>query len=211
MLGLELGNAEVVYNPCKLSGENVPEYPTIENGYRIALVGRIECFHKGYDLLLEVIKAEKWKKRNVQFTLYGNGPHTELIKQNCKRMDIKNLKLSGYNEDVLEIWKQNHLLCMPSRMEGQALSLIEAMWCNRAAVVTDVGGATELIDEGVSGFIAKWATVDEIDNALERAWSRREEWKIMGENAGTALRSKYPADAVGYFNERVKDILKQTS
>jgi glycosyltransferase involved in cell wall biosynthesis len=205
MLGLELPNAEIVFNPCKIADRKIPDFPSEADIYNIGLVGRIECLHKGYDLLLQATSQEKWKERPVRFNIYGSGPHQELIKANCLRLGITNILLKGHENNVSEIWQDNQLLCLPSRMEGQALALIEAMWCNRAAVVTNVGGAAELIEEGCNGFIAEAPTAGFLDAALERAWDRRSQWKEIGKRAGETIREKYPADAVDYFNQKIAE------
>ncbi|MBW3127591.1 glycosyltransferase [Hymenobacter profundi] len=207
ILGCDLLNAEVVYNPCKLLNDELPAFSKISGFYTIGLVGRIECWHKGYDLLVQVLSEDKWKKRPIQFNMYGDGPHTEFIKTYISKWELKNLVLKGHSNHIGEVWSENQILLMPSRFEGQALALIEAMWCQRAAIVTDVGGASELIEEGVSGFIADAPTIASIDAALERAWEKRDEWQQMGIKAAASLREKHPADAVEYFNQQLLKLL----
>lgn len=207
MLGLELPNAEVVYNPCKVNDNDISIYPSVIDLYKFGLVGRIECLHKGYDLLLQVLNNERWRARPVQFNLYGSGPHTEMIKANIKNLNLTNIELKGYSNEVGEIWRDNHILLMPSRMEGQSLALIEAMYCQRAAVVTNVGGAIELIKDGYNGFIAEAPSVQALDAALECAWVSRDSWKEMGQNAAKTLTEQYPEDAVAYFNHKVLKLL----
>ena len=72
---------------------------------------------------------------------------------------------------------------MPSLNEGMALAVIEAMICGRPVVTTDVGGNVEWIVDNINGFIAEGANVRSFDSALERAWSRRDEWELIGRNA----------------------------
>ena len=207
ILGCELPNAEVTYNPCKLSKKDITVFPDNDNEYCIGMVGRIECWHKGYDLFLQVINQDKWKERPVYFNMYGEGPHSEFIKRYISHYGLSNLTLKGYSNDVRKIWQDNQILLMPSRHEGQALALIEAMWCQRAAIVTNVGGAAELIEEGHNGFIADTATFGCIDAALERAWAQRSQWKQMGLKAAATLNTKYPPYAVDFFNQQIKIIL----
>ena len=116
--------------------------------------------------------------------------------------------LKGYSKSISEVWLENQITPLPSRMEGQALALIEAMWCQRAAIVTDVGGAVELIEDEKSGFVASATTVEATDEALERAWNHRAEWRQLGFNASISLQEKYPADAADYFNQKIVEILE---
>jgi glycosyltransferase involved in cell wall biosynthesis len=208
LLGEKLQNSAIVYNPFTKSKPIDICYPPTENSiYKIALIGRVETFHKGYDLLIEVLKNKKWQERPVHFSLYGNGPHVELLKRLIHQNSITNFSVHNHQEDITAIWNSHHILLMPSRMEGQSLTLIEAMHFKRAAIVTDVGGTNELIDEGVNGFIAKYPTAECIDAAMERAWERRNEWEQLGVNAKKAIREKHPVDPLSFFNKKIENIL----
>lgn len=207
MIGLQLSNSEVIYNPCKVKNSCPPVY-VVNSLFRIAMVGRIECYHKGYDLLFEVVEAEKWRNRPVQFDIYGDGPHRRLLEMLIAKKGIRNVSFNDFISDVTEIWKVNHILLMTSRIEGQSLSLIEAMWSQRAAIVTDVGGATELIEEGVNGFVADAPTLKSIDSALERAWQSRYSWKELGLKAAETIKSKHPADETKFLADKIVDDIR---
>jgi glycosyltransferase involved in cell wall biosynthesis len=208
LLGEKLINSAIVYNPFI---KNLPVdilFPSTENNiYKVALIGRIENFHKGYDLLIDVIKNEKWQQRPIHFSLFGKGPHVQLLKRMIDQNDIANFTIHNHEENIAAIWQSHHILLMPSRMEGQSLTLIEAMHFKRAAIVTNVGGTKELIDEGVNGFMAAYPTAEDIDAAMERAWAKREDWENLGINAGKAIAEKHPADALDFFNRKIEMLL----
>jgi glycosyltransferase involved in cell wall biosynthesis len=206
MLGISLPNAEVVHNPCKLSGNIEFSYPRM-NVIKIALIGRLECYHKGYDVLLQVISSDKWRNRPIQFNLFGTGPHEDILRMNIEREKLNNIFLMGHASDVENIWKEHHMLLLPSRFEGQALVLIEAMWCGRPAIVTDAGGAIELIEEDKNGFIAEAPTSKFLDDAMERAWNKRDQWEEMGKSAAATIRQKYPPDTIAFFNSKILELL----
>ena len=208
ILGKKLANASPVYNPFVKSASEAVKYPVVKEGkYKVALIGRLESFHKGYDLLIEVAKQEKWRERNISFTIFGKGPHVNLLKRTVKLYRIKNIIIKEHIENIASIWKDHHILMMPSRMEGQSLTLIEAMRFKRAAIVTNVGGVEELIEDGKSGFIAEYPAEKYIDIALERAWASREYWEQMGITAYEQIKKKHPEDAVSYFNEQIEKII----
>jgi glycosyltransferase involved in cell wall biosynthesis len=208
MLGYRDNNATVVYNPSIVPlNLNVPYLSPKSDGYKVAFVGRIECYHKGLDLLIKVITLTKWQSRPISFHFYGNGPHVELLKDLCQYKGIANIIFHGNYKDIESLWSQNHIMILPSRMEGQSLALIEAFYCNRAAIVTNVGGANDLVLDGITGFLANEATELSIDQALERAWQNRSEWENIGLKAGQHIRSLYPEDAALYFNNKILAIL----
>ena len=88
-------------------------------------------------------------------------------------------------------------------MEGNALSLIEAMICGRVPITTDVGRAAELIDDNRSGFVAPAATARLIDEVLERAWQRRHDWQAMGQEAARAIRQRHSLKPGEDFADRI--------
>ena len=75
--------------------------------------------------------------------------------------------------------------------------------CGRPALATDVAGHAEIIRDGVDGFIAEAATVRHLDEALEQAWQRRNEWQPMGLRAREHLLNLLPTDPVADFANRL--------
>ena len=190
-LGYNCTNGRITYNPFTKGSNKPVDFPPLINGnYAVALIGRLECYHKGYDLLIDVLARGKWKERNIVFHIYGEGPHRQLLERLLSVKDVANTVLKGQMEDVASIWRQHHILLMPSRFEGQSLTLTEAMRFKRAAIVTKVGGVEELIEDGINGFIAHYPSAEAIDEALERAWNKRGEWEAMGIRAHHTILTK---------------------
>ena len=66
------------------------------------------------------------------------------------------------------------------------------MLSGRVSIVTNVGGSSEVIDDGMTGFLAAAPTEESLDEAMERAWKRRAEWRDIGAAAATKIRSLVP-------------------
>ncbi len=80
------------------------------------------------------------------------------------------------------------------------LVVVEAMLCARACIATKVGGNAELICDGKNGFLAKAATVEFINEALNRAWENGGHiFDRSGKRAAADIRQAVPADPVGEF------------
>jgi glycosyltransferase involved in cell wall biosynthesis len=208
LLGEKLQNSAIVYNPFIKNISTEILFPQVENNiYKVALIGRIENFHKGYDLLVDIIQNNKWQNRPIHFSLFGKGPHVQLLKRMINQSSITNFSIHDHVENISSIWESHHILLMPSRMEGQSLTLIEAMHFKRAAIVTNVGGTNELIEEGVNGFIAPYPSIQNIDEALERAWENRAHWEQLGINAYASILQKHPSDAINFFNKKIETLI----
>ena len=200
-IGHVFASASLVRNPFKVPNSANPPWPASDPDWRLACVARLDPVAKGQDVLLRVLDDEKWRRRNVKVDFYGTGRCERNLRHLADRLKLPNVTFQGHVADVEQIWAGNHALVLPSRYEGTPLALVEAMFCGRACIVTDVAGNRELVEHGVSGFVACGATVSLLDRALEEAWQRREEWQLMGRMARQRITSLIPADPVRQFCE----------
>jgi len=204
-LGCELTNAEVVRNPFGVSASVSLTWPSLrEDGeLRLACVGRLHPPSKGQDILLEALAKPSWAARNWRLNLYGDGPARKSLEQLVKRLDLSERVVFAGHVHVEEIWASNHALVMPSRYEGLPLTMVEAMMCARPVIATDVAGHSEVIEDGVTGFLAKAPTVPSMEEALERGWARRAEFEEIGRAAAKSIRRLVPADPVDVFSTKL--------
>ena len=86
------------------------------------------------------------------------------------------------------------------------MAMVEAMLCSRSVVATDVAGHSEVIADGVTGFLAGSPTVASVGRALERLWARRMHLQAMGQAAGESIRAHIPSDPVRVFVEKIKKL-----
>lgn len=201
-----LANASVIPNAYNLEELTELAWPK-EECMKIAHVARLDFSHKGTDILLRCFAEEQWAERNFVLNLYGKG-NSGLATKLAAYCGTHKVQFKGEEAEVAAIWKENHLLVLPSRYEGMPLSLIEAMYCGRPAVVTDVAGHGELIEEGVNGFIAEAPTQKLFSQALERAWDRKMDWSDMGAKTKSCIQDLYTADPVKVFIEKLLKAVK---
>ncbi|MDR0824353.1 MAG: glycosyltransferase family 4 protein [Prevotella sp.] len=180
-IGCKINNSKVVRNPFNIPYHNNLSYPD-NTIFKLACVGRYDFGPKGQDILLKVLSQPKWKERNIEINLYGKGPNEMGIKGLINYFGLKNVFIRGFSTTI-DIWKENHALVLPSRYEGLPLVIVEAMLCGRFAITTNVSGNGEIIINNENGFIAEAPQVEYLDNAMERAWSRKEEWQNIGDKA----------------------------
>lgn len=199
-IGVRLPNAEVVRNPFLTKVDAALPFPK-QTGLHLACVGRFWLLDKGQDILLRVLSLEKWKKRDLIISFYGEGLHQQALIELAEMLEVKNVVFAGHTKDVTAIWENNHALILPSRSEGLPLVLVEAMMCGRAGIATDVGGVSEVLEDGQTGFIADSPTDKAIDEVLERVWEKREDLEQMGLLAAKRIREQVPADPTDVFTK----------
>jgi glycosyltransferase involved in cell wall biosynthesis len=192
-LAMHLPNASVVRNPFLVPWEQRSDWPEGE-GLRLACVGRLSPREKGQDIVLRVLARPKWRERPVSVTFFGAGDHVRGLADTARYHGISSVRFGGHVSDVARIWDDHHGLLLPSHCEGLPLVLVEAMLSGRVPVVTSVAGNPEVVEDGITGFLASAPTEDSVDEALERAWQARDQWREIGQAAAASIRRQVPAD-----------------
>ena len=188
--GTRLENGKVIFNPLKI-GKKIP-YPSTDNGFKLACVGRLFVLDKGQDILLRILSMEKWRERALTVTFVGSGVDDEGLKDMAKLLEVSNVDFAGQVKDIDALWSQYHALILPSRSEGLPLSMVEAMAAGRVAIVSKAGGNVELIEENVTAFSGHPNELA-FEEAMERAWEQRERWEELGDIAADQIAEKVPS------------------
>ncbi|MGH3943120.1 MAG: glycosyltransferase family 4 protein [Pseudonocardiaceae bacterium] len=161
----------------------------------MACVARLSPVQKGHDLLLEVLSDPLWKSRDWALNFVGRGLADHYLAELATFYGLADrLTLTGFRTDMRQVWADNHLLVMPSREESMPIAIMEAMYCARPCVVTDVGDNVRLITDGVNGYVAEGDRPRALAAALERVWEGRDDWEAMGHRAyETYIANRDPA------------------
>jgi glycosyltransferase involved in cell wall biosynthesis len=205
----QFSNAEIVRNPFNVDFDASPAWPHLgpNDELRLACVARLHPPSKGQDILFEALAAAPWGQRNWRLYLYGEGSMRECLERLVQCLGLGDRVVFAGYQDVKEIWASNHVLIMPSRYEGLPLAIVEAMLCGRPVVATNVAGHSEIIEDGVTGFLADAPTVGSVADALERFWARRSNAKEIGAAASKRIRQLVPCDPTLIYSNKIKEIL----
>src|SRR5207247_6761791 len=128
--GMELPNAEVIWNPVNrgslLRANNVslPQVP--EGSLRLACVARLNVHAKGQDVLFKTLALKKWKDRDVSLTLFGEGPHRQVLHNLVRYLGLERVSFAGQVDDIHSIWSGHNLGVLASRYDGIPRAVLEA-------------------------------------------------------------------------------------
>ncbi len=90
------------------------------------------------------------------FIIVGEGPQEQNIREKIKTLEKQGLagrvKLAGKQFDLSPYYQAADVFVLPSLSEGLSNALLEAMACGLAVLASAVGGAKDLVKEGISGF-----------------------------------------------------------
>ncbi|MCB1958568.1 MAG: glycosyltransferase family 4 protein, partial [Rhodocyclaceae bacterium] len=90
--------------------------------------------------------------------------------------------------EVIGCWRQADVGVLCSHSEGMPVSLMEAAACGVPVVATDVGGISELVEQGKTGFVVPPGDVNAMADALERVLTSRA--SIAGDPCETRVTSR---------------------
>jgi len=153
----------------------------------VGLFGDIKA-KKGLELLLEALDFRRFELRIVGRMREDAARllHGFL----CLHPDCaERITTVDYCADVTDLCRQYgqvDLVCLPSRHEGMANVMLEAMACGRPCLCSAVGGALDVIVDGVNGLLFEPRSAAALAQGLDRA---EELLRSGGESQGRRARA----------------------
>uniref|UniRef100_A0A832M0Z8 Colanic acid biosynthesis glycosyltransferase WcaL n=1 Tax=Oscillatoriales cyanobacterium SpSt-402 TaxID=2282168 RepID=A0A832M0Z8_9CYAN len=176
---------------------------------RIYACGRLNVA-KGYAYLLEAIALLRGQGFDVHLQIAGEDEKGG----SGYRQDIEKLIQQKELSDCVELlgsvsedrnrqgYEEAHIFALGSLEEGISVAVMEAMAMEVPVVMTDVGGMSELIDDGVDGILVP----SQQANALAAAIAKIMQDPEFALNLSRASRQKV---ATQFYHQRSAEILAQ--
>ena len=122
---------------------------------------------KAQDLLIRAFARAMPDGRRGRLVLVGDGPSRKELEALVSALGVKGrVDFLGFRRDVPALLSGMDLFVLPSRMEGMALTLIEAMASGLPVVATDVGGSHEVVADGKTGVLVPAEDPEALAGAL---------------------------------------------
>ncbi len=150
--------------------------------------------HKGQDVLIRSFHLLGGQFLAFELDLVGDGPFRgELDKLIIELGLSERVQLHGDipRRGALELMRNSHVMCLPSRREPFGLVLLEAMVLHTPVVATRVGGVPEIIRDGVDGLLVEPDRPEELAKALERVLVDEELRARLVENGAQRVRQRF--------------------
>lgn len=112
-------------------------------------------------LVRQEIDAELW--------MAGDGPERSPAERLARDLGVESaVRFLGKQDHIERLLPQADILLMPSEREAFGLAALEAMACGVPPVAARSGGVTELITDGVDGFLAPVADINALAGCVLR-------------------------------------------
>jgi len=130
------------------------DHPWLQNGSDIPVViavGRLSQ-EKGLDTLVRAFHLVR-RRRQARLLIIGEGSERPALDALISRLGLGDLvSMPGFRSNPFAYMARSAVLVLPSRHEGFANVLIEAMACGVPVVATDsIGGTAEILQNGRFG------------------------------------------------------------
>jgi len=155
------------------------------NYFHIVMISRLEPV-KNIEAVINVIAHLKDRiSVRIKLTIAGSGTLEENLKNRVSELKLsENVFFMGFISDPYPILKNSDLYILNSFSEGFSNSLIEAMYSSTPSLSTDVGAASEIIDNNVNGFLIPAANekvlLDRIETIISMPKERLQEIGMKG-------------------------------
>jgi glycosyltransferase involved in cell wall biosynthesis len=146
-----------VFHPNPNTAQTTRRKLTIKQSDTVVISTR-PFFNKHYNIecLIKAIPTITKHHKNVKFIIKGTGPLKNHFRTLTERLKItKYVRFVGLtpHKEVATYLTASNIYVSTSFLDSTSVSLLEAMACGLAPVVTDIPGNREWIKNGINGFL----------------------------------------------------------
>lgn len=211
-----------IYNPLGIN----PKKKFNFNSKTIISAGRLNR-QKGFENLIQAFV--KIHNNNPEWKLHIYGDKDDLDKGYAVRLQnlINETKSNEYikllpaTKNIVDIFNNSAIFVMPSRHEGYANTLVEAMSCGMPCISYDwLKGVDEIINDGVSGLVAKLKDreryykgdqleedITSLAEKMEYLMQHEEVCNYLSENASKIIETRKKSVVIQQWKELIKNLV----
>jgi glycosyltransferase involved in cell wall biosynthesis len=164
----------------------------------IGTVGRMRP-EKNQEVLLTTLRRLRVARVDAHLVIAGDGPLREFLVRRAAELEIADrVSFVGELEDVRPVLTALDLFVLPSTaVESFSNAALEAMAVGRPVILSDIGGAREMIDDGVEGYVVSPTELAARLPALIAAlYSDRRKRLQMGQSARRRAETRFSVAAM---------------
>jgi len=175
-------NAQIPLRKIEVIHNGVPAADTVRSdaayarcqagvGESDVLVGCVGMLRpeKGHSDLLDAVALARETIPGMKLLIVGDGQCKEdLLRKIGERKLSGHVVFAHSGSSVVSMLSAMDIFALPSHTEGLSIATIEAMSCGRPVVVTDCGGPTEIVSDGVTGLVVPPCDPQAMAEALVR-------------------------------------------
>jgi len=124
------------------------------------------------------------ERPQLRIAIAGTGPLFQELQDRARSLGVADqVDFLGFRDDVSDLYARSRVFVLPSLYEGLSISLLDAMASGLPVIVSDVGEARDVVQDGRNGFVYPVGRVDELARLLETLLDDPDLRKELGDNA----------------------------
>jgi len=153
----------------------LPEYLADKTKNRIVLIGMGPLVPlKGLDLAIEALAELQDLHNRIHFIIMGSGPEYSFLDELIRIRGLENVvSLTGFLPDdhLARVMEHGDIFIQPGceredDVESLGTALMEAAWFGLPAIAGKIGGTTEIVRHGISGFIIEPGKANDLSRRI---------------------------------------------
>ncbi|MCR5195733.1 MAG: glycosyltransferase family 4 protein [Pseudobutyrivibrio sp.] len=142
-------------------------------------------------------------KYKIRYLIAGRGRMAAELRDIIKTMGLSDyVKMLGFRRDVADVFAASDIYVFPSHQEGLPVALMEAMSVGLPVICSRIRGNTDLIEDGVGGYLFDSKDEQTLVLALKRSLA---DMPTVRENMGQANIETMKS----FDKEKVNELMKQ--
>jgi glycosyltransferase involved in cell wall biosynthesis len=165
-----------------------------DDRFVVGWMGRMTAVKRTDDV---VFAFANLRARGVDAALcfVGDGPDRTDVEERAYELGVaRDCFYLGYQDDVAGWYAAFDAFVLPSANEGTPVSVIEALAAGCPVVATDVGGVSDVVREGVDGFLVAAGDTDALAARLEELAGDEALRRRMGGAARDRVLARYAVE-----------------
>jgi glycosyltransferase involved in cell wall biosynthesis len=162
----------------------------------ISIVANMRLEVKDYPMFLRSARQVLDAEPTAAFLLAGEGELTDSLRAMAVELGIQDSTwFLGRCDRVADLLNISEICVLSSKAEGFSNSILEYMAAGRPVVVTNVGGAAELVSEGETGYLVSSGDDSGMASRIISLLRNPDKARKMGKNGKRVVEEKFSCAA----------------
>lgn len=219
LVQFNISKAERILSTSNIMAEEINKYTTrkievvpfgidLSNNYKAIgkflfkdtdiVIGTVKLLENiyGIDLLIRAFRIlkDKYPHLPMKLLIVGDGSQKNALKDLVSRFNLqRDTIFTGYipHKEIMKYHAEIDIPVFLSRQESFGVSVLEAGFCSKPVVASEIPGFKEIIDNGYNGLLVSSENPSSAAEAIERLIFDRNLRSQLGNNAKDRVMEKY--------------------
>jgi glycosyltransferase involved in cell wall biosynthesis len=190
--GVDISHFHNRFHPNEIAALRV-RYGFSASDYVVGACGNLRPEKSQRDLV-SAIKRARELGLNVKCMLIGDGPTRPSIEKVRASLDLhRDVVITGLVKDIRPAVAACDVMVVPSHNETFSMAALESMALRKPVIMSDVGGAAELIGHSINGYLYPKGDIDALSHHLQLL-ADPDKRRLLGQMAESTIHRNFSSE-----------------